>query len=180
MAPAASRRPRRTTRAARTARRRFPARVLHLVDIENLAGTGVPAEWQVAGLRRAYAARVGIGPLDQVVIGCNHMALPAAGHGWPGARYLVRSGPDGADIELLAVLAGEDVATRFTHVAIASGDGIFTLAAAGLAAAGCQVTVVSRSAALATALRLAARHVIYLDTPATAPTSSAPARPDAA
>jgi hypothetical protein len=167
-------------RAARTAWRRFPARVLHLVDIENLAGTGAPAEWQVAGLRRAYAARVGIGPLDQVVIGCSHKALPATWPGWPGARYLVRSGPDGADIELLAVLAGEDVAARFPHVAIASGDGIFTLAAAGLAAAGCQVTVVSRSAALATALRLAAGRVIYLDTPATAPTPSAPARPEAA
>lgn len=180
MGPTATRQPGQTTRAARTAWRRYPARALHLVDIENLAGTGRPDERHVARLCRAYAARVGIGPLDQVVIGCNHMAMPAAWHGWPGARYLVRSGPDGADTELLAVLAGEDVAARFPQVAIASGDGIFTPAAAGLAAAGCQVTVVSRSAALATALRLAAPRVIYLDTPATPATPAAPARPEAA
>ncbi len=167
---------RRARRDTRTARRAFPARTIHLVDIENLAGTGMPAEEQVAGLRRAYAARVGIGPMDQVVIGCNHSALPAAGHGWPGARYLVRSGPDGADIELLTVIERENVAARFTHVAIASGDHIFTCAAAGLAAAGCQVTVITRSARIAASLRAAAQHLIYLG-PATVP---APARPDAA
>ena len=174
MAPAVTRQ---TIHPARARRRPFPARALHLVDIENLADTGLPAEGQVADLRRAYAARVGIGPMDQVVIGCNHKALPTAAHGWPGARYLVRSGPDGADAELLAVIAGENIAARFTHVAIASGDGVFTWAAADLAAIGCQVTVISRSAGLARTLRLAAQHVIYLDSSATAP--AAP-RPDAA
>jgi hypothetical protein len=165
------------TRAARRARGHFPARTLHLVDIENLVGTGLPAEWEVADVRQEYAVRVGVGPMDQVVIGCNHKALPAAGHGWPGARYLVRSGPDGADTELLAVIECENVAARFSRVVIASGDGGFTWAAAGLAAAGCQVTVVSRRTRLARTLRLGAQHVIYLDSPATAP--AAP-RPDAA
>jgi hypothetical protein len=159
------------------ARRRFPARTLHLVDIENLAGTGLPAEWEVAGVQREYATRVGVGPMDQVVIGCNHKALPATGHGWPGARYLVRSGPDGADTELLAVIEGENVAGRFTRVVIASGDGGFTWAAAALAAAGCQVTVVSRRTGLARTLRLGAQNVIYLDPTATAPATP---RPDAA
>lgn len=115
--------------------------------------------------------------MDQVVIGCNHKALSAAGYGWPGARYLVRSGHDGADTELLAVIACEHIAAWFTHVAIASEDHAFTWAAADLAATGCQVTIVSRSAGLARTLRLAAQHIIYLDTPATAP--AAP-RPDAA
>ncbi len=167
---------RRARRDTRTARPSFPARTIHLIDIENLAGTGIPAEEQVADLRRAYAARVGIGPMDQVVIGCNHNALPAAGHGWPGARYLIRSGPDGADVELLTVIERENIAARFTHVAIASGDHIFTWAAAGLAAAGCQVTVVTRPARIAASLRVAAQHLIYLD-PAAVPF---PARPDAA
>lgn len=163
--------------ATRRTARAFPARTLHLVDIENLAGTGLPAQSQVADLRRAYAARVGIGPMDQVVIGCNHKALPAAGHGWPGARYLVRSGPDGADTELLTVVADENIASRFTHVTIASGDGIFSWATAGLAAAGCQVTVVTRMAAPARTVYLAAPRIIYIDTPAAAP---APAQRDAA
>ncbi len=95
MAPAAPRQPRRTAPAARTAWHRYPARVLHLIDIENLAGTGAPAEWQVARLCRAYAARVGIGSLDQVVIGCSHMAerrlarvagRPLPGPLWTGRR----------------------------------------------------------------------------------------------
>src|SRR5262249_21303868 len=100
----------------RTVRRPFPARTLHLVDIENLVGTGLPAEWEVAAIRQTYASRVGIAEMDQVVIGCNHKALTSAWFGWPGARCLVRSGPDGADIELLAVISTEDVAARFTHV----------------------------------------------------------------
>lgn len=163
--------------AAGKVRTPFPPRTLHLIDVENLAGVGLPAEWQVAAVRQAYAARVGIGETDQVIIGCNHKALPSAGLGWPRARYLVRSGPDGADTELLAVISGENVAARFTHVVIGSGDGAFTRAAAALAAAGPKVTVVSRRAGLARTLRLAAQNVIYLD----APTSGAAAtRPDVA
>jgi hypothetical protein len=165
------------THAARAARRPFPARTLHLVDIENLTGTGLPAEWEVATIRQAYAWRVGIGEMDQVIIGCNHNALPSAWFGWPGARCLVRSGPDGADIELLGVISAEDVAARFNHVVIGSGDGAFTGAAAALGSACRKVTVVSRRTALARTLRLAAQNVIYLDPP----TSGAAApRPDAA
>jgi hypothetical protein len=164
-------------RAARTVRRPFPARTLHLVDIENLVGTGLPAEWEVARICRAYASRVAIGEMDQVIIGCNHKALPSAGFGWPGARYLVRSGPDGADTELLSVISGEEVAARFTHVVIGSGDGAFTWAAAALGSAGRKVTVVSRRAGLARTLRLAAQNVIYLDSPTS---GAAGLRPDAA
>ncbi len=154
------------TRTARRARRPFPARTLHLVDIENLAGTGMPTEGQVASLSGAYATQVGLGPWDQVIIGCNHNALAAVGHGWPGARYLIRSGPDGADAELLGVIAAENVASRFTHVTIASGDGAFAWAAAGLVAAGCHVTVASRPGALSTRLAFAACFVIRLSLPA--------------
>jgi hypothetical protein len=164
-------------RTARSVRRLFPARTLHLVDIENLAGTGLPAESEVARICQAYASRVGVGDMDQVIIGCNHNALPSAGFGWPGARYLVRSGPDGADTELLSVISGEKVAERFTHVVIGSGDGAFTWAAAALGSAGRKVTVVSRRAALARTLRLAAQNVIYLDPPTG---WAAAARPDAA
>jgi hypothetical protein len=75
----------------------------------------------------------------------------------------VRSGPDGADLELLDVVAYENVAARFTHVAIASGDGIFADAAAGLAAAGVWVTVVTRRNSLSARLALAAHEVIFID-----------------
>jgi len=164
-------------RATRTVRGPFPARALHLVDIENLAATGFPAEWEVALIRQAYALRVGIAEMDQVIIGCNHKALASAAYGWPKARYLVRSGPDGADTELLAVVSGENVDARFTHVVIGSGDGAFTWAAAALGSVGRKVTVVSRRAGLARTLRLAAQNVIYLDSPTS---GAATLRPDAA
>jgi hypothetical protein len=163
------RRPRRRDRR----RPAYPARTLHLIDIENLAGTGRPDRRQVRALYSMYRLRVGLGAMDQVVVACSELAISTAGYCWPGARCLVRSGPDGADLELLAVIEQERVAERFGHVAIASGDGIFATAAAGLAAAGCQVTVVSRRAGLSKRLALAASsRVIYIDAPRPAVSAS--------
>jgi len=118
----------------------------------------------VRELQNAYATRVGFGAIDQTVVACNHLALANVGTGWSGARYLARSGPDGADHELLDVISCENLAERFSHVTIASGDGIFAWAAAGLAASGCGVTVVSRRDGLSKRLALAAQRVIYIDT----------------
>jgi len=151
----------------------YPARTLHLIDIENLAGTGGPDREQVGDLYSRYRLRIGLGAMDQVVIAASHLTIRRTGHCWPGARCLIRSGPDGADLELLAVIEHERVAERFSHVAIASGDGIFSTAAAGLAAAGCQVTVVSRQAGLSKRLALSvASRVIYIDAPEAATTTS--------
>jgi hypothetical protein len=61
------------------------------------------------------------------------------------------------------VLQRENVANRFTHVAIGSGDHLFAEAAAHLAAEGVWVTVVSRQRSLSARLALAAREVIFLD-----------------
>lgn len=83
-------------------------------------------------------------------------------HGEPG------SGPDGADLALLDVLLHEDVAARFTHIVIGSGDGVFGQVAASLSARGVWVTVVSRRDSLSPWLAQAARDVVYLDTPRTA------------
>jgi hypothetical protein len=161
------------------ARRLFPARRLHLIDIENLAGTGLPTAGDVRGIRETYLSRVGIGPVDHVVIACNHLAMRVAGYCWPGARYLVRSGPDGADLALLDVIRNENVAGRFSSVAIASGDHAFTIDTSLLGAAGCPVTVVARYGHLSRSLELAAgRRVVYIDTldPASAASSAWPDR----
>lgn len=147
---------------ATKARHRYPARTLHLIDVENLAGTGLPCPAQIGAVYSWYQQQVGFGAVDHVVLACNHLALVDAAFGWPGARYLVRSGPDGADLELLDVLEHENVVERFTRFVVASGDGIFA-AAAGLAAAGRWVTVVSRREALSARLRLAACDVLYAD-----------------
>jgi hypothetical protein len=154
-------------------RRRFPQRTLHVVDIENLAGTAIPTLDQVSEVQGRYMARLGFGADDQVVMAASHLGLLNAALGWPHARYRVRSGPDGADLELLDVLLHEDVAGRFTHVAIGSGDGVFGQAAAGLVARGVWVTVVSRRDSLAAGLARVALDVIYLDVPQVEPRSAA-------
>ena len=146
----------------------FPERALHVVDIENLAGAAVPSLALVAEVQGRYFARLDLGTDDQVVMAASHLSLLDAARGWPHARYRVRSGKDGADLALIDVLEHENVAARFSHVVIGSGDGLFGDAAASLAARGVYVTVVSRKASLAQGLARAARDVIYLDGPLTA------------
>lgn len=149
-------------------RGRFPDRALHVVDIENLAGAAIPTLDRVTEVQGQYLASLRFGADDQVVLAANHLALLNAGLGWPHARYRVRSGRDGADLELLDVLEHENVAARFSHVVIGSGDGGFGRAAASLAARGVYVTVVSRWGSLARELAKVAGTVIYLDGPLTA------------
>ena len=149
---------------AAVSRRRFPARRLHLIDIENLAGAALPSLGQIREVRALYTGRLTLGPVDQVVIASSHLTLLNAALGWPHARYRIRSGPDGADLELLDVLLC-DVVARFTHVTIGSGDGVFAEAASSLGAAGISVTAVSRRERLSPRLALAAREVIYLNSP---------------
>lgn len=147
------------------ARRRFPERTLHVVDIENLAGTAVLTFPQVSVVQGLYIARLGFGADDQVVMAASHLGLLNAALAWPHARYRVRSGRDGADLELLDVLLHEDVATRFTHVVIGSGDHLFVRAARSLGSCGVRVTVASRPESLSYQLRQAASDVVYLDLP---------------
>jgi hypothetical protein len=153
-------------------RKRFPERGLHVIDIENLAGAGKPSFDQIRVVQGSYVGHVTFGALDQVVVASSHLTLLSAALGWPHARYRIRSGPDGADLELLDVLLYERIAARFTRVVIGSGDGAFARAAASLAAAGVQVIVVSRPDSLSSRLAFAATEVIYLD-PAPSATGAA-------
>ena len=145
-------------------RERFPERGLHVIDIENLAGDGKPSFDQIRAVQDSYASRLMFSALDQVVVASSHLTLLNAALAWPHARYRIRSGPDGADLELLDVLEYEEVAARFARVIIGSGDGAFARAAASLAAAGVRVIVVSRRGSLSARLAIAANEVIYLDT----------------
>jgi hypothetical protein len=144
---------------------RFPEPTLHVVDIENLAGGPMLSLVQVNELQGWYMARLGFGADDQVVMASSHLCFLNAALGWPHARYRVRSGPNGADHELLDVLEHEDVAARFSRVVIGSGDWRFSRAAASLAERGVRVTVVSRRGSLAAVLARAAQDVVYLDIP---------------
>jgi hypothetical protein len=165
----------------RAGRRDYPPRGLHLIDVENLLGTAAPDPAQASHLRALYLLLVGVGALDQVVIASSHLALKRTGCWWPGARYLVRSGPDGADLELLDLVGCERIAERFCEVTIASGDGVFAQAAVGLAVAGCDVTVVSRRAGLSRQLALAVGwKLTYIDPPDARTPPSAAQPPEAA
>jgi NYN domain len=158
------------TRASKTRRAAIGPRTLHVVDIENIAGDPLPTVFAVERIRDSYFDHVGVRAGDHVVVACNHLALLDVGVGWGlrGPRYLVRSGPDGADLELLDVLLTEHVAEHYTTVVIASGDGVFAAAATSLAARGCKVRVVSRRESLSARLALAAHEVLYIDTIETA------------
>jgi hypothetical protein len=144
-------------------RRTYLQRRLHLVDIENLIGSARPTLRDAATCCERYAERAPLGPNDLVIVACNHGAATAVGYGWRGARVLLRSGRDGADMALLEVIAHENVTARFEAVVVASGDGCFAEAVAWLGSLGIEVTVVSNERALSRRLRLAAKHVVMLD-----------------
>ena len=128
---------RRSKAAVRNRRLLRPGRQLHVLDVENLLGGTRFTPAEVSQLRTNYAVMTGMTPMAQVVIGATADASAvASGIGWAGAGIRIRHGRDGADLELLEVLAHENVAERFTDVFIGSGDGIFAPVAAQLARTG--------------------------------------------
>lgn len=144
-------------------KRALRGRRLVVVDIENVVGGAVMTREQAHFARHVVAGAVGLRPDEQVVIGTSHVGLLATGLGWPGARMVIRSGENGADLALLEVLAEERVPERFDEVVLASGDGIFTDVVAALGAGGVRVTVVSRRTACSNRLRMAAGQTVVLD-----------------
>ena len=141
------------------------ARSLILVDAENLLGTPVFTAGQAAILRRRVEMLASYRPGDTVVISSSHMSAGQLWVGWgDGPRRLVRSGPDGADLELMSVLQCERVHERFDRVVVASGDGIFAPECTRLQILGCAVTVIAANRrSLSNALRMATLDVRLID-----------------
>jgi hypothetical protein len=154
-----------------------PTRTLHLIDIENLMGGTHFTVDEAARLEELYAPIAEVAPRDFTVMASSHIAAPAAWFGWPNARRLLQSGPDGADLALIDVMMAEDVYRRFDRVVIASGDGIFSDPCAWLQEVGCLVTVVTRREALSRRLAFAVRDVRFLEAePDGAPNVTIPRR----
>lgn len=103
------------------------ARRMHFIDIENLVGTGLPGESGVSAVRRAYELVVGGTTGELVTVACNHKAAAVVGFtmGLSGAQLQRGSGPDGADLALLAVIRREVLMGRVSRLVIGSGDAIF-------------------------------------------------------
>ena len=144
-------------------RKTYLQRRLHLVDIENLLGCARPTLNDVIACRDHYYAWAPVLSGDLVEIACNHGAFAPVRFGWPRAKLRLRSGEHGAELELLNVVARENVAGRFREVVVGSGDGFFTDTVAHLGRHGVEVTVVANRSALSRRLRFAARHVVIFD-----------------
>ena len=126
---------------------------------------GGPFAGRAAMRQASYAYRVAarVGASDHVVVGANPSLAVEAGLEWPGARLLVRGGPDGADLALEESV--EEViwhAQRYDRVVIGSGDGRFSDVARSFRAAGIPVGVVARERGLALVLAQAATFVALL------------------
>lgn len=137
-------------------------RTIHLIDIENLCAGAFPSAHLAASVRTAYLAQLG-GAQHHYVVACSHKAFSSVAWAWPAARRLVRSGENGADMALLDVARTEHLASRYDHVVIASGDGIFAELAAQLATDGVNITVIARPESTSKRLRLAAHQYVAFD-----------------
>lgn len=149
-------------------------RSLHLIDLENLCGSGLPSESLIARVWRTYRYGVQTSPQDHYIVGSSHGFASLAWFILPtqGIQRVVRSGKDGGELAILAEVDLAHAATRFDRIVIASGDGMFTEAATTARAHGLHVHQVSgigkRSGALAAAahthsrLRLEPKHPVAL------------------
>lgn len=140
-------------------------RTVHLVDLENVVGSGHLTE---CAARNAYLAYTGlgvVGPRDLVIVGVSHHNLMAAAYGWPHVRCRARSGPDGADLLLQDVMSDEHLEDRFGAAVLVTGDGGFAEPVAALIGRGLPIGIIAPAGRLSTKLRLAASavHEIHFD-----------------
>jgi len=137
-------------------------RTLHVIDIENVCGTGRPDAALVASRMSILEAATPLGPRDQTVIGYNPGNRNAVAFGARRShQWVERHGPDGADLALNEILA-DGFANRFDHIVVASGDHLFAPAVARLANLGIPTTVIAGTNNLSRELRMAATTIVQL------------------
>lgn len=136
----------------------------HLVvlDIENIAQTPSPSPAELEQVHDRLVEVIDGYEEAPCIVACSHRAAAAVMFSFPRALRRLRSGFNGADLALLEEMAEHRVMDRYAKLTLCSGDGIFTEEVARLGRAGVDVTVVANEGTLATRLRLAAAHVITL------------------
>src|SRR5687767_1286085 len=100
-------------------------RTLHLLDLENLAGSPAPGRARLDLVAAAYRATMPVRDNDHVAVASDVRTALEAGLAWPGARLLAGRGPDGADRALLGATDPAWAATHYDRVVIGSGDHAF-------------------------------------------------------
>ena len=135
-----------------------------VVDLENLCGGSEAVARHASSVYRALENTVSLDRTQVVVaVGVNAWGKsPNLGFQFPGARFLVGRGIDGADFRLLEDLIHEPQAGRSARVVIASGDGRFADAAQLLREAGVYLIGVSRVGCMSRRLRDAVHEVRHL------------------
>lgn len=133
-------------------------RQLHVIDVENLVGSGRPQAADLVWCERTYRGLAIMAPDDLVVVASNPFVALDVGGAWPSCRLRLGHGPDGADRALLRAPTEERIHHRFDQIVIDSGDGIFADPVVQLQRHHIEVTVVARPSALSARPRLAATH----------------------
>ncbi len=134
-------------------------RSLHLIDIENLAGTGHLDHVLARRMAAAYYTAAECLVPDLEIVACSHHSGFAVALAFCGASIRWRSGPDGADLALLEA-ADELPFECFDRLVIGSGDGIFLRLARQARANGLIVDVVARACGVSWGLARAADRLI--------------------
>ena len=135
---------------------------VHMIDIENVCGTGKPTWQMVADARRKYLQRVSIQKGDRVFVTAGPQNREAVYEGWPGAIYRFKAGADGADILIAQYICENELNRRYKRAFLASGDGELAPYVETLCRLGLRTTVVAL--ARSTSDRLAKFRRICLDT----------------
>jgi len=139
----------------------MPGRAHHIIDIENLlvlTRDEPVAPW--AG--ELYRAVAGVGPSDLLTVAADRSRVFGVRAAFPGAEVRWGSGPDGADLALLAATDVDLLARRFDTLVIGSGDHLFWDLAYRARIAGLKVVVVSRPRGLSRVLASQADEVIAM------------------
>jgi len=139
-------------------------RALHLIDIENLLGSPRASAAEVEQVLNRYLELAGWRWGDIVNIAANPgLALEFAWNLPIDASLHTASGPDGADLALLAHVGPEFVARRAGRLVIGSGDHVFIPRAIAARDRGVGVLVVGRRGAVSSGWRAHGFPVLAID-----------------
>ena len=103
-------------------------RSLHLIDLENLCGSGLPPTSVIERVWNTYRYGVSTSPEDHYIVGTSHAFAMRAWFVLPaqGIQRRTRSGKDGGELAILTDLDLAHTVRRFDRLVIASGDGMFS------------------------------------------------------
>jgi hypothetical protein len=122
---------------------------VHLIDIENLCGFGIPSAADISRAREIYEDEVGIQDGDLVLVAAGTQNKAAVRSAWPTATHIFRPGANGADIAIAQFICeSETLTNRFGRAFLGSGDGGLAPYVNHLNARGLDTIVVSRPSAL--------------------------------